>query len=314
MADFAAAWFEYFPLPLYIVSLILHGMGTYVLLTLRSRRSNQDTIILNLSVSEIFMSLFDLTQNILSRYVAHKDAPTNYLTIIQCTLFVLPNFLILFILTLDRLLEVYLNIKYKVYVTKSKTRLQLRVCWCTGCACAIVIITLRVTIYKDVARYIFMYIFPIVEGLLFLFAVTTYIYIYRRLLRNQRPPTHYPSVHGNIQTTTRSIKLFPPFLILITFFIFAIAPDVANLFLFYIYDEVGTNLHSNILLTLYVIGFICDALIYIFLQSHIRHWLKRKFFWKHFRAHDIHLAVINSISNPNFSRNVSIATTLSDLT
>ena len=72
-----------------------------------------------------------------------------------------------------------------------------------------------------------------------------------------------------IKRKLQSTKVFPPFLIILTFTIFVIGPDTANLFLFYISDT-GTNFHANILLTFYVLGFISDALIYTFLLTTLR--------------------------------------------
>lgn len=326
METFAEKWFVNFPIPLYFISIILHSMGLHVLVSLRGARTCQDTILMSLSISEIFMSICDLAQNTLSRFTFHTNEPINYLTIVQCTLFVIPSFLTIIVLNIDRFLAVRLNIKYTLYITKFKTRMQLFACWSIGVTSLVIITSLRATMYPKIAHIIFKYIFPAIEGVVLLTGTFSYSYIYKKTRENRRRNSSVHNVHipnlGPSDTepsNSRSSKprpsiarpskarpsiarqnitrrrriLFAPFFILLTFFTFAVIPDIVNLMIFYVYPKVGTNLHANILLTFYVVGFISDALIYMFLQRHIRTRLKRIFFRVQTEVRQSRLSVIS---------------------
>ena len=147
-------------------------------------------------------------------------------------------------------------------------------CWIISLTTMVIFTTLRATIYPSIARVIFMYLFPTVQGCVLVVGLFSYIYIYRKI-RTFRDPPARASVCENMEIQKRRRIIFSPFLILLTFFLFAIVPDIANLMIFYVYEDVGTNLHSNILLTLYVVGFISDAAIYTLLQKHIRRRIVR---------------------------------------
>lgn len=260
--------FENIPIPLYLLSIMLHSIGIFLLLTLQHRR-NQDIIMMNLSIAEISMSLCDFSQNILSRYHNVSAFHIKILTITQCSLFVVPSFLIMIVLTVDRFLEVYLNIKYHTYVGKFKVKVSLSICWCIGISIASILLPLKfLSINSD--AIIFKFIFPSVEGTFLLIALVCYIYIFNKFKEMKRTPT-VPSI---VRNKLKCARIFPPFLIILTFAMFVVAPDTVNLYLFYI-SEKGTNFHANILLLFYVLGFISDAVIYIFLQKSMRsHFLK----------------------------------------
>ena len=259
---------ENIPVPLYLLSIMLHSIGIFLLLTLKHRR-NQDIIIMNLSIAEISMSLCDFSQNILSRYHNVSAFHIKVLTITQCSLFVVPSFLIMIVLTFDRFLEVYLNIKYHVYVQKFKMKVSLCICWCIGISIAIILLPLKFRSINS-AAIIFKIIFPSVEGTFLLIALVCYIYIFNKFKEMKRTPT-VPTI---VRNKLKCVKIFPPFLIILTFSMFVVAPDTVNLYLFYI-SEKGTNFHANALLLFYVLGFISDAVIYIFLQKSMRsHFLK----------------------------------------
>ena len=91
---------------------------------------------------------------------------------------------------------------------------------------------------------------------------------YRQMSRNQAKTT-------NNNSSFKKRKFFVPTLIIFTFFLFAIIPDQLHLFLFYIYD-IGSNTFLNTILLMYVVGFICDAVIYIFFQKTTYSILRKK--------------------------------------
>lgn len=256
---------------LHCFSISLHCLGIFLLShQIKKDRSHQVPIMMNLSVAEIFMSIFDFTYNVMTRENFNNNIRT-YVYTIQCTCFVISCFLILTVLTLDRFFEVYLNLKYPIYFTKGVVRICLAGCWAIGFSLGMALCVARYLYGTNTLDVIYRVLFPLFEIIFFTVAVMTYTYIYskyRLLLRN-------PVGNRNRSNAFGKPKFFVPTLIIFTFFFFAIIPDQLHLFLFYIYD-IGSKLLLNIILTLYVIGFICDAVIYIFFQRTTRQILRMK--------------------------------------
>lgn len=286
--------FENIPLPFCVISISLHGIGIFLLTSLKTRR-NQDVIILNLSIAELIMSCCEMAQNILHHVYPVSSLAVSYLTVAQCTLFVFTSFLIMIVLTLDRFLETFLNLKYVCYINKTTTRRCLFVCWLSGWTCGSVLLPLRYYHDKNIATVIFKYIFPITEGIFLITAAACYSYIYAKFRKlNYQPFQGKPEFYGHqARTKYRKKKFFPPFLIMISFVLFVVLPDIANLLLFYVFKN-GITLHSNILSTFYVLGFICDAVIYVFLQKHVR-----KQFYRIFRMKIVPITSDISLRNNN---------------
>ena len=270
--------FRYIPLPLYLMAIALHVFGCFIIITKVKNRRNQDRIILNLSVAEICMACSDVTQNILMTMLPVHSKVIRYLTIIQCSMFVFPCFLIMITLTLDRFFEVFLNIRYSCFVTTLKMKQTLLICWCSGFMLAAVLVPLSIgTVhYQLIACVIYKYIFPITEGMFLVIAICSYAYIYNKFRQlNKLPGIKTLELKGEYRKIERrKRRVFAPFLIVLTFIGFVIIPDLANLMLFYVFKN-GTNFHSNLLLICYALGFISDAVIYLFVQRHIkRHALR----------------------------------------
>jgi len=254
---------------LHSIAITLHCLGIYLLShQIKKDRSHQVPIMMNLSIAEIFMGLFDVAYNIMIGEGVTKDI-TDYFYTIQCCCFVISCFLILTVLTLDRFFEVYLNITYPIYFTKRVVHICLFCCWAVGFSLGIILCSLKYAIGINTLDVVFRFLFPLFELFFFVSAVVTYSYIYSKFRRLSRDP------NLNSKNTLKKRKFFVPTLIIFTFFLFAIIPDQLHLFLFYIYD-IGSNTFLNAILLLYVVGFICDAAIYIFFQKTTYKILRRK--------------------------------------
>lgn len=274
MSSISDVLLDNFVLVLLIIAVFLHVLGIYLLIAIRNRRSIQDVIIMSFSITEIFMACFDVTENIMSRWCHKLDKNMNLVTITSCSLFVIPNFLILIVLTLNRFFEVYLNIKYEIYFDKRKIRYMLMGCWGSGIAVGCVLIPLRILDHQ-IGYIIFKYMFPIIQGVVLLIAIPVYIYIYNRIKENHRSIPQ-PRIAGQSPPPAiKRKKFFLPFLIILSFFLFVVIPDITNLLLFYVY-ETGVHWHAQVLYIFYTCGYTCDALLYIFLQKHLRERCKRE--------------------------------------
>ena len=259
---------SYIPLTLEIICIPTHILGIYLLFQSKSNNPNSTIILINLSVAESFMAAIDFAYNVMLRNNVSKNV-TDYVYTTSCTCFVIPSFLILTVLALDRFFEVYYNIRYPIYFQKRKIVGFLAICWLLGFLQFLVLTFLRFRYNVDTLSIVFKFLLPGFEIVFCVTAAPIYGYIYKKY----RQALKMVSAHQN-NTFTRH-KFFVPTLILLNFCFFVIIPDQLHLFLFYIYKTGSPNM-MNIILMLYAIGFICDALIYTFLQPITRKILFRK--------------------------------------
>lgn len=360
----SAAVLENLPLLFYSIAVVLHSIGITLLIKLKRKR-HQDLIIMHLSVTELFMCLLDMTQNVIMRnnYVTPVTSEiVKYVILVNCCLFVVPSFLIIITLTLDRFLEVYLNIRYHLYFRSDKVKWILVTNWIAGAALGAVLITLRAVKGTKSLKIVYLVIFPCLQVVFLGIATVTYAYIYKkfkskfkRLFLGKVSPASIEQPYGYNHNTNNKIKtpetdrslppiqgstpygidgdhsvennnsgyprsnfkragnkvvmfneltqpskndskstskkekkrkkrrrkatksvpfkrrnFFAPSLIVLSFVLFVVIPDMLNLLTNYMGIITGTENTQNILLCLYSMGFITDGIIYIFLQKHLR--------------------------------------------
>ena len=196
------------------------------------------------------------------------------------------TFMYIFIMTLivmDRFLEIYLNIKYKIFWSPQKTKIVLKIALVT---CLLVFIPLFITglILKEsrfVASLMFYYIYPILELVFIIICSCVYYYIIKQLTKLRRNTTKRQIQHqekGSKLTYHKEFnyrfKIFVPTLIIVTFLLFMVVPNVIQLCAFL--KMVKTEVAYIVSFTLIPIGFVADPCIYIFNLSAVRLVLRRK--------------------------------------
>lgn len=277
-----------------------------------------------------------------------------YVISVNCCFFVVPFFLIIITLTLDRFMEVHLNIKYHLYFNATKVRCILVANWIVGAVLGTVLITLRALRGTKILTIVYLVIFPCLEIVFLCVATVTYAYIYskfrskfKRLFLGKVSPCSMEqqstnknnnnksyiirsdnaitSRNNNIDNSKRNSlwevtkrtrkavvfnglgsiqhnntttpattataartkrggnivfkrrNFFAPSLIVLSFILFVIIPDVLNLFVNYLGMIQDSAAMQHALLCLYSAGFITDGVVYIFLQKHVRTMLMKMF-------------------------------------
>ena len=361
----SGAVLENLPVLFYSIAVILHTVGITLLIKLKRKR-HQDLIIMHLSITELFMCLLDIAQNVIMRYGYVTPVTSQiiyYVIMVNCCFFVVPSFLIIITLTLDRFMEVYLNLKYHLYCKNAQVKCILVANWIVGAVLGVVLIALRVTKGTKSLKIVYLVVFPCLQLVFLLIATVTYAYIYQKFKskfkrlflgkvspavatehtchhknNNNTPDDKYslpplqestpygidsirrrennndnnnndkkrhsfwdvtqprkvvvfnglvkPADDNNIDSTpkrkrrrrrkaTKNVpfkrrNFFAPSLIVLSFVLFVVIPDMLNLLINYLKIIEGTASTYNILLCLYSMGFIMDGIVYIFLQRHLR--------------------------------------------
>ena len=321
--DIMALWLSITLLILNLANSILHGTGIYLLISLfpRSRFKIQQRYLIHLSVSEFIFNMAELTKIVFgfvpwnSKKTQLKlDKAFHYLLIVQFTGVALVFYLVMIYLTLDRLMEIVLNIKYPIYWSEEKARLMLIITWIVAGFIAAAICLAHGLVHFNWEPYIYMYFFPVMGFVFLILAITTYTFIFKKYKVSRIHPgpasvvvkrdtntalkhssTTSPKRHRSSIYIFRRSKFFIPVLLISTFLIFMVGADLTLLFATVVHkNKVSEELTSFVFIS-YAISNLCDACINIFLQKDVRRLLYKKL--------HISTTTVNTFNNTNNDNN-----------
>ena len=256
--------FQMFSVFLYIFSAMLQIAGIYVLYHTKVLRAIQRMILINISLCHLGFSVYIIFE--LSYTMINGEEPRKFTDCFSYVRFTIYPLLILY-LSIDRMLEIYLHLKYPIYVTKKCSYFIVKVLWIvsltTGGIIGIVIH------YHFTDKKLSHYLFPIISFSVLFTVIFTYIYIYKKW-----KTLHRNAALGKTQYRHRKSIFLVPFLVVFTFiscegFAFAmVIVEVTIKSSGYTEDFIHC-----IIFTLLAVEGICDAFVYIFLQKHVRNKL-----------------------------------------
>ena len=241
---------------IHIVALVLLRRSRYSI-----RYKNQVIIITALCMCELTGAILLIAADIFEYYVSLLVG-----NIIFCftEIFILFNYyFIMVLLTVDRFLAFYLNLKYQFYFSPSKA---LSVLVVAALVCLLITVTVAVLISKQIIMqsqlFESLYFFYVAfDGLYIFLALGTYSFIFRMYRRQLKFREDSHSSRNKDQ-----FKLLIPTLIIVTFIIFISIPNIINT----VYrQEISTTDKAIVYLafTFYRIGWLIDPLIYIFFSA-----------------------------------------------
>ena len=287
------------------VACVLHTIGFWALWNVKQNNpfmAAQRLYLLNLSVAENIHSLFFALFNLffllgyreLGRYMficGGGGAFVWYITI-------------MIMLTVDRFLTVYLNVRYISMWNKKKTKVVFRICF--GLAFSVnLMLILYLKDFEQSLRMIVLFLWFPFDNIFTLTAVITYTYIMVSIMRRKdalraasvpstkrmesnstssldnnnkdeqgRKSSLYSSVSLSTPTWTWKTFIVPLFLILVFVFFFGL-PD-STYFWFFILGKDLPPWLSVVSFSLYPTGFGLDAIIYIWCSKDVRRFLMKK--------------------------------------
>ena len=198
------------------------------------------------------------------RNVTSKVTASKLLDVIMCLtdIFIALNYyFIMFLLTVDRFLAIYLNIKYQFYLPPKKIIRLVTIVSMTLLAFAITIaVLIAFNKMNRLYHWNMLYVLYVVIDISYIvLVISVYVYIFRK----------------NGATHSDSFKLLIPSLLIVTFIIFSIIPD---LFLAGAYYQIYyvSDIMYKIPFIFFRLGHIADPLIYILGFNFKRDSLKRR--------------------------------------
>ena len=257
-----------------VVAVLIQTLALTLLISLKEGivKRNQRLLLVTLCVTEFVYAVADNAkaccilldiQNVitLAIFLFHGTALTFFLIFIMI------------MITVDRFLEIYLNIKYSIYWSVRKTNVVLIVALLMCCLLFIplFIVHLRsATAFRKLVTY---YIFPTLSLVFLIVFSFSYFYIIKQVLRHRKKTKQ---IQKQLRTNNTNLhckqlnirfRLFVPTLVIITFILFMICPNIIGIFvvieLLPIYVLYFTKLFV-------IVGFIADAVVFVFNLNGIR--------------------------------------------
>ena len=183
-------------------------------------------------------------------------------------------YFIMFAITLDRFLELRLNIKYPLYWNKSRTKKTLILVYCILNVAWVVLLCiifsyqqpgLMLNILRKIFQIYFTYLAPVVDTVFVIFATIVYSYIFFKLYKKRKAEQalikQVRRNESDINIILRVKRYRVPFWIILTFILFWIVPNILRRISFS-YPTLQEYFLS-VSLGLYRTGPIADAVTYI---------------------------------------------------
>ena len=241
-----------------------HIIGIYLLFKVKNNIANQRVLTINLAFAEMLGSWYHVFDKVRTKDWDHVDA------FFDTFIFPCIRWIVILII-IDRFLDIYLHIKYPVYIT---TRKLLATTFFVYGFSVIVALILTLLTHKDVISLEDQYkklsfTILILDVAIIFIAVVTYIYLYscvRRILQD--------SVAGKQTRERLWVKFMVPCLLVATHILFnATSSIIKTIFNVKTMSEKSQNLYVRIFGILDCLGWQSDAVIYIFLPKQIRTFL-----------------------------------------
>ncbi|XP_066930787.1 adrenocorticotropic hormone receptor-like [Clytia hemisphaerica] len=265
---------------LFFTAIVLHVIAIFIL-----RKTNEDFIftkvqkifLINLSINEIFSSFSHCLGKVAIVYFPEQRTGSKYYIFFEITMgTLLPIWymLIMLVITVDRFLAVYLNLRYHLLVTQRKVKILLYI---------LPVVSIIVTgvlnfVIKDNSSLVgldnTLTVFrmaPVFDVICLLAFCMTYGYLFYQLRKKRR--TTSVTEKDNTQTKIKH-KFFFPFLLILSFILLWMLPNWIHYSYFGFGGSIPASFHWAVDLC-YPLAFICDAFIYIFSSPKVRNKVKR---------------------------------------
>ena len=268
-----------------IVTALLHGTGLMLLTRAKDRNvnGNQKYLIVALSLVELgFAASSVIRESIFYAAGSRTDSVGLFVSLYNTAILGFMYYCIMFAITLDRFLELILNIKYQLYWNKNRTKNTLILVSCIVNVSYIVLSCIILSyqqsrmvlnIHDKICKMSFLYFSPVMDTIFVMFAAIVYSYIFFKLHQNKKKEEALrKQLVCNETTKNISLKINKyrvPFWIIITFMLFCIVPDILQLISLVYLKYINEYFHSASY-ALYRLGHIADAMIYIFNLSYVK--------------------------------------------
>ena len=259
-----------------ILAVLVHVAALLLLIksTQHDIKGSQKYLFISLSITELSYCLISIAYLWCKEYGV-ENSIRKYITIFRATAVLLMYYFIMIYITLDRFFTVHLNIKYEVYWSPLKTK---RLIFFTSLVCIAVSLLVSVTWFQmhwNVTTFVNIYLYPPFMVVFIICAVITYSYIVKKIIANRKREDrlmkqmtkNHKKLSPQIQQKPKS-AIFVPTIVIVTFILFMVIPNFI-----YTIDKNISKLPVHMVdinCVLFPLGFIVDAVVYIFSVKTLR--------------------------------------------
>ena len=249
-----------------------------VMLTRTSKHSikgSQKYLFVSLSLIELSYCLISLIR-FCCREHGVKKSIYQHLTIFRRIAVLLMYYLLMIYITLDRFFAIYLNVKYGVYWSLVKTK---RLILFTSFFCIFASISVSVTLVQtqwSVTSFVYVYLYPPFMIIFIICAVITYSYIVIKIIRREDIIVNQVTRKAEKSYSRIQLKsILVPTIIILTFIFFMVLPNFIHMVNYTNISKLA-KIIVDVNWILFPLGFISDAVVYIFSVSALRKTYIRK--------------------------------------
>lgn len=292
---------KYIELILRIINTLCHTGCGYLLICQykRDRKGVQQLLMINLCANELVMNLLGIFYTPPELFVSLKDESKetsdvfrSYVLVCGATGIYYSYYLSMIFITFDRLLGIRLHIQYRVYVPFRLVKGILITSWVSCITISIIFMFLRRFLPLVIQNYFHseMYLELVLNFSFLSLAAVTYIFMFNAfrtsyVKRNNRTNPTERKAKESVATAFMSSRFYITVLIILTYIIFTVIPNLIFIF------------HSGKLSELTVVLFnisyrlsdLSDAIIYVFLQKSVR-----EIFWRKLNCRDVEVRASRS--------------------
>ena len=256
--------------------IIVHALALTLLRSYKQHHlsGNQVDLLIALSVTELAYGFVDTGYKI-SLLLEHGifGIARNIFWVFSITTIILMYMMIMILITLDRFLIFYCNIKYAFYWSKNKNRCLLILFGIPSTMSFAPALTVALQNPVYVGRTLVRYIYPPFEFVFIIVALLTYSYIFLRHRDSIIIPKVRKDKNARDGESNSRFKLLVPSLIILTCLVFMIVPNTSKLFY-----SIGVTRSDEVLEVSYIftpLGFLVDPIIYMFNTRSVKIFLRR---------------------------------------
>ena len=266
-----------------IINIVLHVLGCS-LLAHQYRNGVEDSqqlFLINLSVTEAAINLLQFLINVSSAVITNSQATNwviqHYVKTLRGFGFVSVYYLTMIYLTLDKMFDILLSIRYPSYWNEKYTRYLLKGTWVVSIITAITVSIIDYHNEVNSLRILDMYIYPALNIVFLITAFATYIFIFHKYKQTRSPPTYrLPcTTQPSAFEVFRKSRFHIPVLLISTTLIFQSAPGLIQQIV--VSAEIKlSNRFKTALSIFWSLSYFSDAVIYIWIKVSVRELLKGK--------------------------------------
>ena len=272
--------YHVFRLSASLLASIFHLFGIILLCLINTEGSNQILLIANLAGTELLYSLDTSVYWIIKMIDGGGSEALVTANWILALSLLMANKLMMFHLILDRFADIYLHLRYPMIFTKTRVIKILCGLWAFSLVYGTITATLAIWIdgFKDPEKeeseiiQSFNYFTLVIDATITIVALMTYLYFYSKVSSIVKKANREEKQRNQGTDRIHKRKFLVPFLMIATYLVF----NVSSTIMFTIRRQYSSlsegtmTILNDVGWSSVTVGYISDAVLYIFLQRSVR--------------------------------------------